>query len=134
MYMYMYIVHSSFIFLFQCELLMFNNTFSQYFSCFTVCKEPPYRVEESGYAGFLMPIEVYFKNKVSTSHIYSNICTSFVFFMNNRSAVLRSSSVFLDVWSCVILPVLGKCSDEEFCNSVKVKVTQLDELNICTGS
>lgn len=30
----------------------------------TVCKEPPYKVEESGYAGFLMPIEVYFKNKV----------------------------------------------------------------------
>ena len=29
-----------------------------------VCKEPPYKVEESGYAGFLMPIEVYFKNKV----------------------------------------------------------------------
>ncbi|XP_010792616.1 receptor-type tyrosine-protein phosphatase alpha-like [Notothenia coriiceps] len=28
-----------------------------------VCKEPPYKVEESGYAGFLMPIEVYFKNK-----------------------------------------------------------------------
>lgn len=37
-----------------------------YFS-YTVCKEPPYKVEESGYAGFLMPIEVYFKNKVSTS-------------------------------------------------------------------
>lgn len=30
----------------------------------SVCKEPPYKVEESGYAGFLMPIEVYFKNKV----------------------------------------------------------------------
>lgn len=29
-----------------------------------MCKEPPYKVEESGYAGFLMPIEVYFKNKV----------------------------------------------------------------------
>ncbi|MGH0143984.1 UNVERIFIED_CONTAM: hypothetical protein FKN15_038914 [Acipenser sinensis] len=29
-----------------------------------VCKEPPYKVEESGYAGFIMPIEVYFKNKV----------------------------------------------------------------------
>uniref|UniRef100_H3AU33 MLLT1 super elongation complex subunit n=1 Tax=Latimeria chalumnae TaxID=7897 RepID=H3AU33_LATCH len=28
-----------------------------------VCKEPPYKVEESGYAGFIMPIEVYFKNK-----------------------------------------------------------------------
>lgn len=30
----------------------------------SVCKEPPYKVEESGYAGFIMPIEVYFKNKV----------------------------------------------------------------------
>ncbi|XP_040215548.1 protein AF-9 isoform X7 [Rana temporaria] len=28
-----------------------------------VCKEPPYKVEESGYAGFILPIEVYFKNK-----------------------------------------------------------------------
>ncbi|XP_078695314.1 protein ENL-like [Branchiostoma floridae x Branchiostoma belcheri] len=26
-------------------------------------KEPPYEVSESGYAGFLLPIEVYFKNK-----------------------------------------------------------------------
>ncbi|KAM9836892.1 protein AF-9 [Aulostomus maculatus] len=28
-----------------------------------VCKDPPYKVEESGYAGFILPIEVYFKNK-----------------------------------------------------------------------
>lgn len=28
-----------------------------------VVKEPPYQVSESGYAGFIMPIEVYFKNK-----------------------------------------------------------------------
>ncbi|XP_051875560.1 protein AF-9 isoform X1 [Pristis pectinata] len=28
-----------------------------------VCKDPPYKVEESGYAGFIMPIEVYFRNK-----------------------------------------------------------------------
>lgn len=34
------------------------------FLLFAVCKEPQYKVEESGYAGFLMPIEVYFKNKV----------------------------------------------------------------------
>lgn len=33
---------------------------------FLVCKEPPYKVEESGYAGFIMPIEVYFKNKVGS--------------------------------------------------------------------
>lgn len=30
----------------------------------TVCKDPPYKVEESGYAGFILPIEVYFRNKV----------------------------------------------------------------------
>uniref|UniRef100_A0A6I8NKX7 MLLT3 super elongation complex subunit n=1 Tax=Ornithorhynchus anatinus TaxID=9258 RepID=A0A6I8NKX7_ORNAN len=29
----------------------------------SVCKDPPYKVEESGYAGFILPIEVYFKNK-----------------------------------------------------------------------
>lgn len=34
------------------------------FFFFAVCKEPPYKVEESGYAGFIMLIEVYFKNKV----------------------------------------------------------------------
>ncbi|XP_031441078.1 protein AF-9 isoform X2 [Clupea harengus] len=28
-----------------------------------VCKEPPYKLEESGYAGFILPIEVYFRNK-----------------------------------------------------------------------
>lgn len=28
-----------------------------------VCKDPPYKVEESGYAGFILPIEVYFRNK-----------------------------------------------------------------------
>lgn len=26
-------------------------------------KEPPYQVSESGYAGFELPVEVYFKNK-----------------------------------------------------------------------
>ncbi|MGH0149412.1 UNVERIFIED_CONTAM: hypothetical protein FKN15_015409 [Acipenser sinensis] len=30
-----------------------------------VCKDPPYKVEESGYAGFILPIEVYFKNKLT---------------------------------------------------------------------
>lgn len=30
----------------------------------SVCKDPPYKIEESGYAGFILPIEVYFKNKV----------------------------------------------------------------------
>ncbi|KAI8480284.1 Myeloid lymphoid or mixed-lineage leukemia (trithorax, ) [Branchiostoma belcheri] len=33
------------------------------YSFFLSVKEPPYEVSESGYAGFLLPIEVYFKNK-----------------------------------------------------------------------
>ncbi|XP_060788504.1 protein ENL isoform X8 [Neoarius graeffei] len=37
-----------------------------------VCKEPPYKVEESGYAGFLMPIEVYFKNKEEPKKVLFN--------------------------------------------------------------
>ncbi|XP_053558635.1 protein AF-9 [Bombina bombina] len=36
-----------------------------------VCKDPPYKVEESGYAGFILPIEVYFKNKIE--HCFSNL-------------------------------------------------------------
>ncbi|XP_026014877.1 protein AF-9-like [Astatotilapia calliptera] len=31
--------------------------------CISLCKDPPYKVEESGYAGFILPIEVYFRNK-----------------------------------------------------------------------
>ncbi|KAF3836781.1 hypothetical protein F7725_004245 [Dissostichus mawsoni] len=30
---------------------------------YVVIKDPPYKVEESGYAGFILPIEVYFRNK-----------------------------------------------------------------------
>ncbi|XP_037537553.1 protein AF-9 [Nematolebias whitei] len=33
-----------------------------------VCKDPPYKVEESGYAGFILPIEVYFRNKTRDPH------------------------------------------------------------------
>lgn len=60
----------------QCRLLKFNLGEKLLFCvcdintlCLSsaVCKEPPYKVEESGYAGFLMPIEVYFKNKVRRS-------------------------------------------------------------------
>lgn len=36
----------------------------RFFFFVSVCKDPPYKVEESGYAGFILPIEVYFKNKV----------------------------------------------------------------------
>lgn len=43
-------------------LLVSSLLFS--FFNFAVCKDPPYKVEESGYAGFILPIEVYFKNKV----------------------------------------------------------------------
>ena len=38
--------------------------FIYFFFNVAVCKDPPYKVEESGYAGFILPIEVYFKNKV----------------------------------------------------------------------
>ncbi|KTF81991.1 hypothetical protein cypCar_00015690, partial [Cyprinus carpio] len=44
----------------------------------TVCKEPPYKVEESGYAGFLMPIEVYFKNKEEPK----KVCFNYDLFLN----------------------------------------------------
>jgi len=30
--------------------------------CITVVKEPPYQVAETGYGGFVMPIDVYIKN------------------------------------------------------------------------
>lgn len=55
-----------FVFFFQKKMpfcLLFS---SHLFSLFNVavCKDPPYKVEESGYAGFILPIEVYFKNKV----------------------------------------------------------------------
>ncbi|KAL4608364.1 protein ENL isoform X4 [Arapaima gigas] len=43
-----------------------------------VCKEPPYKVEESGYAGFLMPIEVYFKNKEEPRRV----CFNYDLFLN----------------------------------------------------
>ena len=29
----------------------------------TVCKEPPYKVSETGYGSFNLPVEVYFRNK-----------------------------------------------------------------------
>lgn len=43
-----------------------------------VCKEPPYKVEESGNAGFLMPIEVYFKNKEEPK----KMCFNYDLFLN----------------------------------------------------
>ncbi|MEQ2283776.1 hypothetical protein AMECASPLE_015069 [Ameca splendens] len=39
------------------------NVSNKPFSFISVCKDPPYKVEESGYAGFILPIEVYFRNK-----------------------------------------------------------------------
>ncbi|KAK3799333.1 hypothetical protein RRG08_048839 [Elysia crispata] len=41
------------------------------FKCPTraIC-EPPYKVNESGYAGFILPIEIHFKNKQSPRKIY----------------------------------------------------------------
>ncbi|XP_057574741.1 protein ENL-like [Hippopotamus amphibius kiboko] len=43
-----------------------------------VCKEPPYKVEESGYAGFIMPIEVYFQNKEEPR----KVCFTYDLFLN----------------------------------------------------
>lgn len=42
-------------------------------SFISVCRDPPYKVEESGYAGFILPIEVYFKNKVNLMLLLTNI-------------------------------------------------------------
>ncbi|XP_015682404.1 protein ENL, partial [Protobothrops mucrosquamatus] len=59
-----------------------------------VCKEPPYKVEESGYAGFIMPIEVYFKNKVRsrTSKVNNRLVSSQVMVMpEGAEAVSRPS-------------------------------------------
>ena len=36
---------------------------------FVVIKEPPFLITESGYAGFELPIEVYFKNKEDPKYI-----------------------------------------------------------------
>nr|DBA28598.1 TPA: hypothetical protein GDO54_008927 [Pyxicephalus adspersus] len=43
-----------------------------------VCKEPPYKVEETGYAGFILPIEVYFKNKEEPK----KVCFTYDLFLN----------------------------------------------------
>ncbi|XP_021488681.1 protein ENL isoform X2 [Meriones unguiculatus] len=43
-----------------------------------VCKEPPYKVEESGYAGFIMLIEVYFRNKEEPR----KVCFTYDLFLN----------------------------------------------------
>uniref|UniRef100_A0A8C6V142 MLLT1 super elongation complex subunit a n=1 Tax=Neogobius melanostomus TaxID=47308 RepID=A0A8C6V142_9GOBI len=53
-----------------------------------VCKEPPYKVEESGYAGFLMPIEVYFKNKEEPKKVLNHLrCEKLTF--NNPTKEFR---------------------------------------------
>ncbi|EHB05491.1 Protein AF-9 [Heterocephalus glaber] len=41
-----------------------------------VCKDPPYKAEESGYAGFILPIEVYFKNKEEPARGFSSTCSA----------------------------------------------------------
>uniref|UniRef100_A0A8C5PFA8 MLLT1 super elongation complex subunit n=1 Tax=Leptobrachium leishanense TaxID=445787 RepID=A0A8C5PFA8_9ANUR len=43
-----------------------------------VCKEPPYKVEETGYAGFILPIEVHFKNKEEPKRV----CFAYDLFLN----------------------------------------------------
>lgn len=59
-------VEYDFIFIEKKDECIFVLCSSHLFSLFdvAVCKDPPYKVEESGYAGFILPIEVYFKNKV----------------------------------------------------------------------
>lgn len=46
-------------------MLLYNkvNKIKNYFSFFSVVKEPPFSIKESGYAGFVLPIELYLKNK-----------------------------------------------------------------------
>lgn len=51
-------------FMFSTSFCLVILIFSVFFFNVAVCKDPPYKVEESGYAGFILPIEVYFKNKV----------------------------------------------------------------------
>ena len=34
-----------------------------------MCKDPPYHVSEVGYAGFELPIDIYFKNKAEPKKI-----------------------------------------------------------------
>lgn len=75
---------------------------------FAVCKEPPYKVEESGYAGFLMPIEVYFKNKVGVfSHFFSLFTSSFLsvyLIYSSYSYSFTSLAVFLHL--CTVMRAL----------------------------
>lgn len=49
-------------------VLLFNYKYNKwsiklYFNTLTEVTEPPYFVSESGYAGFNLPIDIYFKNK-----------------------------------------------------------------------
>ena len=49
--------------IFECFLLIFFLSIFFFFSFITVVSNPPYELSECGYAGFLLPIEIYFKNK-----------------------------------------------------------------------
>nr|XP_014432468.1 protein AF-9 isoform X6 [Pelodiscus sinensis] len=57
-----------------------------------VCKDPPYKVEESGYAGFILPIEVYFKNKIMVMSDGTSISTGQSLHLPNLPSHSLSSS------------------------------------------
>ncbi len=71
-----------------------------------MCKDPPYKVEESGYAGFILPIEVYFKNKVLRFHL------SFVETCNCEfwSVLTSVFNLYLKLNQSRQLCTLGKCN------------------------
>lgn len=57
-----------------------------------VCKDPPYKVEESGYAGFILPIEVYFRNKVLKEIPFAHIHVPLVSYKRVESEPALSCS------------------------------------------
>ena len=51
-----------------------------------VCKEPPYHVQEHGWAGFELPIDIYFKNKSDPRKVRFN----YNLFLNTHDTVHHS--------------------------------------------
>lgn len=41
-----------------------------FFVVVAVVKEPPYHIEQSGYGGFVLPIDIYFKNKEDPKKVH----------------------------------------------------------------
>lgn len=104
----------------------------QYIHFISVCKDPPYKVEESGYAGFILPIEVYFKNKVcywtlrqtkQTLNVGEFLVITILFFFltDGSSGRTEESSVWL--WP---VPPLGGPSS---CQSSPMREAHLQKPN-----